>query len=195
MELTLGNSKIDYMQYEIINTEHFIMNRFSTTAAYIFLGSPLIAQDGLESMPHAELVASCLEAIEDGRDASQLAAELFSRERFHLGEENAAKGKQCLEAVYGDTFVFTGRRFVSPERDARAKKAARELREANEKRANDLETARRARAYELEKQRSAKEAAYVAEVAEACEEELTKDRFRALTTPICGEIFKIRGLP
>lgn len=195
MKLSPGSRETDYIYFDIVNIEHPTMNRFLTTAAYIFLGSPLVAQDSLESMPHAELVERCIDAVDEEKDASQFAVELYSRERFHLGEENAAKGKRCLESVYGDSFVFTGRRFVSPERDARAKRVARELREANEKRANDLEAARRARVYELKKQQSAKESAYVAEVAKVCEEELARDRFRALTTPICGEIFKIRGLP
>ncbi|MEP3686692.1 MAG: hypothetical protein ABJN05_06310, partial [Sulfitobacter dubius] len=86
--------------------------------------------------------------------------------------------------VYGANFVFAGWRYVSPELEARAKREALEQRKAKQRRADELARAVRA-----------KETAYVAAVAEACEREYKKDRFRALTTPICGEIFKVRGLP
>tara|TARA_R110002012_G_scaffold242977_3_gene417495 strand:- start:222 stop:704 length:483 start_codon:yes stop_codon:yes gene_type:complete len=160
------------------------MKKVSVAGLLIFMSAPLFAKDELKNIPHAELVANCIEVIDDGGDASLFAAELLSRERFHLGTENAAKGAQCLETVYGAPFVFAGWRFVSPELEARAKKEAQELRTAEQQKSSEL--AREVRA---------KEVAYVAAVAEACEREYTKDRFRALTTPICGEIFRVRGLP
>lgn len=141
--------------------------------ATAFLCTPLWAEGDLSALSHSELVSNCVDVLDAGGDATDQAAELLSRSGFNLGEENTRKGQKCLGATYGAAFEFVGGRFVSPELQALALEDAEAKREA-------------ARQRELR---------YVEAVAEVCVEEYAADRFRALTTPICGEVFKAQGLP
>ncbi|MEO9631976.1 MAG: hypothetical protein ABJG14_16225 [Sulfitobacter sp.] len=149
------------------------MKVFHTVAALALVSGPLLADGDLSTLSHSELVNNCVQVLDEGQDASGHAAELLARDGFHLGEENRAKGKRCLEESYGTEFVFKGGRYVSPEREANAAKALEEARKAMRRR----------------------EIAYIGAVAEACIEEYTTDRFRALTTPACREVFIAGGLP
>lgn len=82
-------------------------------------------------------------------------------------------GLRCLEHVYDASFEFSSGRFASPELDAMRQRR--------------LET-------EAAEQED-RERQYQAAVIAACRDEYAQDRFRALTTPICADVFRELGLP
>lgn len=150
------------------------MKTIATAAlALTLLATPSLAETSIADLSHSELVAACVEAINKGEDAEVYAEELVQRSKFHLGPENRAKGKRCLEETYQTEFVFEGGRYHSPE----------------------LAAALERRAQLAEEQQQERERLYTEAVAEACIQEYDIDRFRALTTPICGAVFKAIGLP
>ncbi|WP_170406405.1 hypothetical protein [Ruegeria arenilitoris] len=124
---------------------------------------------------HSDLIDQCLDAIErDDRVAVEtMAEELLGRSGFNLGPESQDRGSSCLQSAYGLDFEFGGRRFYSQELlGAQAHMAERA-------------------ASVLENQQEE----FAKAIVEACFLELEIDRFRALTTPACAEVFKTLGLP
>lgn len=141
--------------------------------AIFFSASFSNAETSIAVLSHSELVNVCIETLDKGEDAEIYAEELAQRRRFHLGAENKVKGKRCLEETYQIEFVFEGGRYHSP----------------------DLAAALERRAQLLKEQQQERERAYTEALAEACISEFDIDSFRALTTPVCGAIFKAIGLP
>ncbi|MCV6586448.1 MAG: hypothetical protein OIF47_13005 [Marinibacterium sp.] len=122
-----------------------------------------------------ELVYICEEAHKNGdtETGDAAARALLERPRFNLSDERRALGAACLERAFGFPFVFSHGRFRSPAmRDAQEQAKA-----------------------ELKRQRAEKGARYTAAVISVCFSEYEKDLFRALTTPVCAEVFKEMGLP
>lgn len=150
------------------------MKKEFLAAIYIcFVPAFLNAETTVVELSHSELIKECVEGLGRGVDVEEFAAELLSRKRFHLGQENENNGKTCLEAAYGAEFVFEGGRFSSP----------------------DLEAVLARRAALAVAKRQVNELLYQQALNEACIAEYTLDRFRALTTPECGAFFVINGLP
>ena len=137
------------------------------------LGSPSLAQTSPSDLTVSELVNACAAALNEGVGAEVFAIELVQRNQFNLGPENRANGKKCLETVFEAEFFFEGGRYNSPELIAADARRQLEL---------ELEQAERERLYNLA-------------VVDACNTEYQLDRFRALTTPVCGLVFKSVGLP
>jgi hypothetical protein len=131
------------------------------------------AQDSLKTMKLNDLISSCLVELEREGSPEPFAGELLGRSGFALGEVNRARGAQCLTEVYGNKYEFKNGRFISPE-------AIRE-------KENMLA------AVALEK--AANEAEYQEALISVCNDEFQKNKFRALTTPSCAQVFKERGLP
>lgn len=115
----------------------------------------------------------CAKALDTGVDAEIYAEELVQRDKFHLGPKNKANGKRCLEEIYETEFFFEGGRYISPM----------------------LAASLQRRAQIAEEQQQERERQYENAVIDACLNEYEIDRFRALTTPICGPVFKAVGLP
>jgi hypothetical protein len=157
----------DYSDVLLNNLESECMKVFSF-GVFVCGAYPLasMAQELVSELRVSDLVNTCVTALDGGGDAKPYAEELLSREGFNLGPDNRAKGERCLEEVYNVDFVLEGGKFSSPELAA--------IRQA--------EQAERERRYDLE-------------VVNVCFEEYHIDRFRALTTPVCGSIFKSIGLP
>lgn len=141
--------------------------------AIFFSASFTHAEISIADLSHSELINMCVETLDKGEDAEIYAEELAQRSRFHLGAENNAKGKRCLEETYQAEFEFEGGRYHSPELAAALERRAQLLKEKQQLRLR----------------------AYTEALAEACIREFDIDRFRALTTPACGAIFKTIGLP
>ncbi|MEP0148505.1 hypothetical protein [Pseudophaeobacter sp.] len=150
------------------------MRIISAAALAVFCSASFsLAETSIADLSHSELINVCIETLDKGEDAEIYAEELAQRSRFHLGAENNAKGKRCLEETYQTEFVFEGGRYHSPE----------------------LAAALERRAQLIKEQQQERERAYTEALAEACIREFDIDRFRALTTPVCGAVFKAIGLP
>lgn len=145
---------------------------------------PANAQSDVKSLSHQELIQACLNALSANDPAERYAEELVGRSGFNLRVGNQLKGENCLKRVYGVPFEFKNNRFASPvlleqmmleEEERRKQRAVRKM---------------RAQALRREREEN-----YLTAVIQICIEEYSRDRFRALTTPICGEVFKVQGLP
>jgi len=138
------------------------------------VATPVFPQNNdLSERNMSSLVNGCVEAIDRGEDASAYGSEVYSREGFRLGAESSAKGVRCLETVFGGKFEYKNNRFINPV---------------------EVEAAR-ASAEETQRLKSMKQKMYLDAVIDACISEYKTDRFRALTTPMCGDVFKELGLP
>ncbi|MDF3383339.1 MULTISPECIES: hypothetical protein [unclassified Sulfitobacter] len=150
------------------------MKTIAVAALVMFLSASFSqAETSIADLSHSELINVCIEALDRSENAEIYAEELAQRSRFHLGAQNRAKGKRCLEETYQTEFVFEGGRFHSP----------------------DLAAALERRAQLLKEQQQERERDYTEALAQACIREFDIDRFRALTTPVCGAVFKAIGLP
>ncbi|THH38662.1 hypothetical protein E4Z66_03580 [Aliishimia ponticola] len=150
------------------------MRTISAAALAVFYSASFtLAETSISDLSHSELVKVCVETLDKDEDAEIYAEELAQRSRFHLGPENKAKGKRCLEETYQTEFVFEGGRYHSPELAAEFERRAQLIKEKQQER----------------------ERAYTEALTEACIREFDIDRFRALTTPVCGAVFKAIGLP
>ncbi|WP_353329197.1 hypothetical protein [Phaeobacter sp. NW0010-22] len=148
--------------------------RLVFAASISVLATSGLAQDlNISQLRHGDLIRDCVRELDEGKDGKRHASELLSRSQFHLGQENQTKGALCLSSVYGSKFEFIGNRFVSAEMDAKRKNSAAEIARKKASRRRD----------------------YLLALIEVCNQEYGQDRFRALTTPACGEIFSQNGLP
>jgi hypothetical protein len=143
------------------------------TLAVLTLTNPSFAQVSPSDLSVSDLANACIVALDEGSDAEVYAVELAQRERFNLGSENRAKGELCLETVFETDFVFEAGSYISYE----------------------LIAADEQRLLELEIEAAERELLYNLAVTETGMMEYQIDRFRALTTPICGLVFKTVGLP
>lgn len=150
------------------------MRTIPAAAMAIFYSTSFsLAETSIADLSHSELINVCVETLDKGEGAETYAEELAQRSRFHLGVENEAKGKRCLEETFQTEFVFEGGRYHLPE----------------------LAAALERRAQLIKEQQQERERAYTEALAEACIREFDVDRFRALTTPECGAVFRAIGLP
>lgn len=123
-----------------------------------------------------DLISICADtsmALETRQDAG---AALTHIDPLRISADQAEDAISCLHDIFGADFVYNGFAVYSPELDAEA---------ASEKRSQmELEAAsQKARREELS-----------AAIKKSCFSELTDDRFRALTTPACQEVFLEFGL-
>jgi hypothetical protein len=131
------------------------------------------AQGQTSDLPVSDLVQACVTALDQGADAETYAVDLSQREGFNLGVDNRNRGLRCLKAVFEYDFIFAGGKYSSPQMEMEVALQEAEM---------ALQQAERDRLYGLA-------------VTQACLTEYQTDRFRALTTPVCGAVFKSVGLP
>lgn len=155
------------------------------------VASPALAQTELSAAIPNDLAKGCKEALENGQNARPFVNELLRRVEVPLGSTWGLEALLCINEVTGRKHRYVDRQFIDDdiikEREQVAKDREQQQRDA----------AQRARALQIERESQAekREQAYIFAVVQACQQEYDKDRFRALTTPICGEVFKARGLP
>ncbi|MDO6480969.1 hypothetical protein [Shimia thalassica] len=143
-----------------------------TTFALILFSAPSVAEATIADLSHSELVNGCHDALESQEDdrAIELAAELLERREFRHDGDTHKRGIKCLEIVYDDPFLFLGRGYSPIGTDqVFPTLKLRRMQERHE--------------------------AFEQAVIEACILEYDVDKFRALTTPVCGVVFKAIGLP
>jgi hypothetical protein len=154
------------------------------TLVYFTLSVPVCAQSDLSTLTPNDLVTECKDALASGKETKAIVDEMLRRDEIPLGPTITYDALNCLKASTGKAYYYEDRQF----KDAAPKIAREKL----EKEARDGLAAKEA----LEKSLAAERTqAYLTAVVNTCEEEYHQDRFRALTTPICGEVFKARGLP
>lgn len=142
----------------------------------VALSAPVIASP-LPDMPTEKLIEIC--SNPDAPDAmkSDAASELTFRDKLKLEGQQVEIALTCLHSVFGVAFTYNGFSVFSPDLDAAAAAKRKE------------EAAKRAQAA------VSREEAYLSALSQACYDELEVDRFRALTTSICAQVFVRDGLP
>lgn len=154
---------------------------FIRSVFFVFLlGSSSIAEESYDDLRLGELIDRCLVALGGNGDAVPFADELRARRNFNLGSANQQKGLQCLETVYSEQFSYEDRRFVSKTQVLALQKMVKD---------------QKAREDALALRRNLRRQAVLQALVEVCFEEYSRDRFRALTSQQCQEVFFETGLP
>lgn len=158
------------------------VHTFALLAALV--ASPTLAQSDLSAATPNELAKGCTEALENGQSAKPFVEELLNRADVPLGSTWGFEAVLCINKVTGEKYFYENRQFVT---DSILKELEQKERDA----------AQRAKSLQIEREAQAeqRELAYIGAVVQACLKEYKDDRFRALTTPLCGEVFKAQGLP
>ncbi|MGR3813386.1 MAG: hypothetical protein ACU0AU_04790 [Cognatishimia activa] len=154
---------------------------FIRSMFFVFLlGSSSIAEESYDDLRLGDLIDRCLVALEGNGNAVPFAEELRTRRNFNLGPTNQQRGLQCLETVYSERFSYEDRRFVSKTQVLALQKMVED---------------QKAREDALALRRSLRRQAVLQALVEVCFEEYSRDRFRALTSQQCQEVFFETGLP
>jgi hypothetical protein len=168
------------------------------TATVLFgvcFSMPFSAHADPSKMLPYDLLISCKEALAAGNDAKPIVDEILRRDKMPLAATNVYEVLTCMQGVTGRTYRYDNQKFRDASREIEEEEASRL---AETKRRSDEK--QRAAAARVEKEvkeaaKRAREQEYLSAVVDTCNEEYFDDRFRALTTPICGEVFKSLGLP
>ncbi len=147
--------------------------------AFVTLSLPVSSQTDLSNAIPNDLANGCKEAVANGQNARSFVEEMLSRTDIPLGATAAYDATQCIRTVTGEKYRYENGRFLHSSVPTAQEQQAREA----------------AIKRQREKEAEQREQAYIAAVVQICLDEYNRDRFNALTTPICGEIFKARGLP
>lgn len=131
----------------------------------------------LPTLSVEKLIELCSDPSSPSTMKSDAASELTFRDNIKLDEDQLSVALSCLQTEFGTAFTYNGFALFSPDFDTAAADANRLERESEEQL---LET---------------RADAFSQELARVCFAELEKDRFRAMTTNACAQIFIRDGFP
>ncbi len=163
-------------------------NPLASALIFVTLSLPAYSKTDLSTAIPNDLAIGCNEALASGQDARPFVEEMLRRADLPLEKISAYRAMQCINTVKGDRYLYEDRQFVNVTLRLAQQQQAREKRLAVKQ--QDRESEAQLKLATLER-----EQAYIGAVLKVCVDEYNRDRFRALTTRICGDFFKARGLP
>ncbi|EDQ04344.1 hypothetical protein OIHEL45_15484 [Sulfitobacter indolifex HEL-45] len=164
----------------------------------------------LQALSAAELIELCISAQANDEDGERYAVELESRLGLNLSGGEIIDGINCITREFDEIYRYSGDQFYSYEKPGKMNRAQAEKQAEEERAVDELLAeldARKAAAeakrideewqkreqVRIEKAQRSRD--YAAAVKRICKIEYYKDRFRALTTPMCTQVFLDSGIP